>query len=94
MITLGYASAGGELMMRTNIEAYTRIKVLISREHPEKIQAPLSSIPKRKSWTQSTMRLQQDMRTEEGAEKFRAIIWSRINVVIGTTTISTHREYH
>ena len=72
MITLGYASAGGELMMRTNTEAkvYTRIKVLISREHPEKIQAPLSSIPKRKSWTQSTMRLQQDMRTEEGAEKF------------------------
>ena len=42
MITLGYASAGGELMMRTNTEAkvYTRIKVLISREHPEKIQDP------------------------------------------------------
>lgn len=42
MITLGYASAGGELMMRTNTEAkvYTRIKVLISREHPGKIQDP------------------------------------------------------
>lgn len=49
MITLGYASAGGELMMRTNTEAkvYTRIKVLISREHPDS-QAPPPQPKKKK----------------------------------------------